>query len=104
VTVPLLLTNSKGSALHRGYFNACIWRKALETAGVDVGRDNGCHALRHHYASMLLDAGANIRAVSEYLGHSDPSFTLRTYTHLMPASNDRARQAIEAAFKRYGFA
>lgn len=103
VTVPLLLTNSKGSALHRGYFNTCIWRKTLETAGVEASRENGCHALRHHYASVLLDAGANIRAVSEYLGHSDPGFTLRTYTHLMPASNDRTRQAIDDAFKAYVF-
>lgn len=29
-----------------------------------------------------------------YLGH----FTLRTYTHLMPNSQDRARKAIDAAF------
>lgn len=47
-------------------------------------------ALRHHYASVLLDAGGNTRALGDYLGHSDPGFTLRTHTHLMPASNDRA--------------
>ncbi|MEX0797591.1 MAG: site-specific integrase, partial [Acidimicrobiia bacterium] len=36
-------------------------------------------------------------AVSEYLGHHDPGFTLRTYAHLMPESEDRARDAIDAA-------
>ncbi|HEY5834122.1 tyrosine-type recombinase/integrase, partial [Streptomyces sp.] len=56
------------------------------------------HALRHWYASVLLDAGESIRAVSEYLGHSDPGFTLRTYTHLMPASAARTRRAIDQAF------
>jgi len=55
------------------------------------------HALRHHYASVLLDGGVSIRAVSEYLGHHDPGFTLRTYAHLMPESEDRARDAIDAA-------
>lgn len=56
------------------------------------------HALRHYYASVLLDAGESIRALADYLGHADPGFTLRTYTHLMPSSEDRARAAIDAAF------
>ncbi|MBE4740625.1 Phage integrase family protein [Streptomyces sp. cf124] len=56
------------------------------------------HALRHYYASVLLDSGENIKALAEYLGHSDPGFTLRTYTHRMPNSQDRARRAIDAAF------
>ncbi|MFI7113617.1 hypothetical protein ACIBK9_45390 [Nonomuraea sp. NPDC050227] len=48
------------------------------------------HALRHFYASVLPDAGENIKALSEYLGHHDPGFTLRTYTQqdlerLLPA-------------------
>lgn len=43
-------------------------------------------------------SGQSIRAVSEYLGHSDPSFTLRTYTHLMPSSDERTRLAVDSAF------
>ncbi|RAO62887.1 hypothetical protein [Micromonospora saelicesensis] len=30
-----------------------------------------------------------------YLGHADPGFTLRVYTHLMPASEERTRNAID---------
>jgi integrase len=41
------------------------------------------------YASVLLDAGESIKAVSEYLGHADAGFTLSTYTHLMPSSHER---------------
>lgn len=48
------------------------------------------HALRHHYASVLLDGGISIRALAEYLGHADPGFTLRIYSHLMPNTEDRA--------------
>lgn len=55
------------------------------------------HALRHAYASVLLDAGESIKALSEYLGHSDPGFTLRTYTHLLPSSETRTRKAIDDA-------
>jgi integrase len=54
------------------------------------------HALRHYYASVLLDAGESIRVVADYLGHADPGFTLRTYTHLMPSSEARERQAVDA--------
>jgi len=31
------------------------------------------HALRHFYASALLEAGTSIRAVADYLGHQDPT-------------------------------
>jgi integrase len=47
---------------------------------------------------VLLDAGESIKALSGYLGHADPGFTLRVYTHLLPASEDRTRRAIDAAF------
>ena len=30
------------------------------------------HALRHFYASTLLDAGESIKALANYLGHADP--------------------------------
>jgi integrase len=43
----------------------------------------GFHTFRHTCASMLFDAGKNIRQVADWLGHSDPAFTLRTYVHLM---------------------
>jgi hypothetical protein len=32
---------------------------------------------------MLFDSGKNIRQVCDWLGHADPSFTLRTYVHLI---------------------
>ena len=55
------------------------------------------HQLRHHYASVLLAGGIDIRRLSEYLGHHDPAFTLSTYAHLMPDDEDRAPRLIEAA-------
>ena len=93
----LIFTTRERKPINRGYFNREIWKPALVAAGIDPTRANGMHACRHHYASVLLDAGESIKAVSEYLGHADPGFTLRVYTHLMPASEDRARKAIDAA-------
>ena len=55
------------------------------------------HALWHFYASVLLDEGESIRALATYLGHSDPGFTLRVGTHLMPATAERTKHAIDRA-------
>jgi integrase len=96
VTVRLMVTTREGKAVTRTYFNPRVWKRALVKAGVEPTRENGTHALRHYYASVLLDAGENIRALSEYLGHADPGFTLRIYTHLMPTSAERTRKAIDA--------
>lgn len=98
-TVPLMLTSWESRPIIRHYFNATIWKSALVAAGVPPARDNGCHALRHYYASVLLGGGESIKTVSERLGHSDPAFTLRTYTHLLPASESRTRDIIDAEFR-----
>jgi len=94
-TVDLVVTSREGKALNRNYVNG-LWKRALAAAGVEPSRDNGSHALRHFYASTLLDAGESVKAVSEYLGHADAGFTLRTYTHLMPSSEERTRRAVDA--------
>ena len=41
------------------------------------------HTFRHTCASLLFEAGKNVKQVQEWLGHADPGFTLRTYVHLM---------------------
>jgi integrase len=101
IKVPLILTTRQSGAVNRNHFNTYVWKRALENAGVPDARENGMHALRHHYASVLLDGGESIKAVSEYLGHSDAGFTLRTYTHLMPSSDERTRKAVDDAFGCY---
>lgn len=96
VTVRVYLVDYDGRACRRGAFNSQIWRPTLARAGVTgPTRDHGMHALRHLFASVLLDAGESIKALAQYLGHSDPGFTLRVYTHLMPTSHERTRRAID---------
>lgn len=51
---------------------------------------------------MLLDAGESIKAVSEYLGHSDPGLTLKVYARPMPGNRDRPRQALGNSVKPCG--
>lgn len=94
-TTTLLFWGRERTAINRNYFNRHVWKPALRTAGVEATRENGMHALRHYLASVLLDAGESIRTVSDYLGHADPGFTLRVYTHLIPGSEGRARTAVD---------
>jgi integrase len=94
----LIFATREHKPMSRTYYNTHVWKPALDVAGVERSRANGMHALRHYFASVILDAGESIRALADYLGHSDPGFTLRTYTHLMPSSEDRTRQAVDAAF------
>lgn len=101
VTVNLFFTRA-GAAVHREHHNRA-WKAALHAAGVistrtEKARDKMFHQLRHAFASTALAGGVDIRALAEYLGHHDPGFTLRTYTHLMPSSRDRARVAIDDAY------
>lgn len=44
----------------------------------------GMHAFRHSHSSLLAALGAPISVAQAQLGHSDPTTTMRTYTHLMP--------------------
>ena len=97
MTAKLALSSPTGLAVNRNSFNRGPWKDAREKALVPAGRDAGTHQLRHHFASVLLHDGVDVRALSEYLGHADPGFTLRVYTHLMPSAADRMRQAVDAA-------
>jgi len=103
-------------ALRRGVFNEGPWKRALVAAGVipppspraKGDRRNtrhasapadGFHALRHTFASVQLDARESVVSVSKWLGHSDPSITLKIYAHMMPEADGRGRAAMDAWFE-----
>jgi integrase len=50
---------------------------------------------RHTFASLLIAAGENAKAIQEFLGHATIQMTFDRYGHLMPGSRDQARARMD---------
>jgi len=74
----LIFVNGKGEQISRRQIERIV-SKTL--SNVSVQKKRSPHVLRHSYATHLLDAGADIRAVKELLGHASLS-TTQVYTHI----------------------
>jgi integrase/recombinase XerD len=88
-----LFLNSRGRRISR----QSAWTIVSEAAKL-CGLENKVspHALRHSYATHLLDGGADIRVVQELLGHSSVT-TTQIYTLV---TIDRLRQSYASAHPR----
>lgn len=94
-TMNLFFTTRLNKPIRRGDFDSHRWIPAIEANGIIKGGDNGFHALRHYFASVLLNDGVDVRRLAEYLGHHNPAVTLSTYSHLMPNMESAMRQIID---------
>jgi integrase len=90
-----LVLHDAGKPVRRQRFGQA-WRYLRARADMPAAVFHGC---RHTYASILLSGGVSVPAAADYLGHS-PAILLRTYAHLMPADNERARSVVQAAFAK----
>jgi integrase len=68
--------------LRRGFEAACR-RAELEWVSA--------HCLRHSFASLMIQNGADVKTLSEIMGHSNPVITLQVYAHCF---DSQRRQAI----------
>ncbi len=54
------------------------------------------HECRHTFASLMIAAGVNAKALSTFMGHANISITLDRYGHLMPGSEAEAAGLLDA--------
>ena len=70
-----------------------LWRRAdLEPIGL--------HEARHTFASLMIAAGVNARALTTYMGHSSVTTTYDRYGHLMPGNEGEAAALLDAYLER----
>lgn len=91
-TAPLIV-NKQGRAVNRDTFRARVVRPALRAAGLPD--DFRTYDIRHTHASLLIDNGANVLAVAQRMGHTDPSLTLRVYGHLFEGVQKELTDALD---------
>lgn len=67
-------------------------KRAVEEAG--IAKSASCRALRHSFATHLLEQGTDIYAVQELLGHQDLR-TTQVYTHVLQDGKAGTRSPLE---------
>jgi integrase len=58
------------------------------------------HDCRHTYASLMIAAGVNAKALSTFMGHANIAITIDLYGHLMPGSEAEAAELLGAYLAR----
>ncbi len=54
------------------------------------------HECRHTFASLIIAAGVNAKALATYMGHASITITLDRYGHLMPGNEGEAVELLDA--------
>jgi len=62
----------------------------------DLVRPITLHECRHTFASLLIDAGVNPKAIQEFMGHATIEETFSRYGHLMPGARNQARLLLDS--------
>ncbi len=75
--------------------------KRTDKAWKDAGLQRlTLHEGRHTFASLMIAAGVNAKALSTYMGHANISITLDRYGHLMPGNEEEAAGLLDAYLDR----
>jgi integrase len=96
----LVFTNDKGHPIDARNLRKRSFPALLERASLAPIR---FHDLRHTCATLLMAAGVPVKAISEMLGHSDITTTLRIYAHVLPEMHEQAAMVMDGLFRKPRF-
>jgi integrase len=85
-----------GATAKRAFEPSTVRRRALAAWKRAELAPIGLHEARHTFASTLIAAGVNAKAVTEAMGHASVTMTFDRYGHLMPDGRDEARTRVDA--------
>ena len=88
-----LFVRSSGLPLNLDKFRQAVIRPALRAAGLPETLRT--YDIRHSHASLLIDQGANLLAIAQRMGHTDPAVTLRVYGHLFAGAQEELTQRLD---------
>jgi integrase len=89
-----------GSSAETPFQPSNLWRRAQrawQRAGL---QPIGLHEARHTFASVLIAAGVNAKAITTYMGHASVQTTYDLYGKLMPGSESEAAALVDAYLAR----
>ncbi len=87
-----VFVNVEGNLLSKSNFFNRSWKPTLKRAGVPKIRSGD---MRHTAATLLLEAGAGVKMVSERLGHEDIQTTLKFYAVVLPSQQEQAGAIVQ---------
>ncbi len=91
----LVFTSALGRPLDGNNLRTRSFSRLLERAGLPPMR---FHSLRHGAATLLMADGVPVKAISELLGHSDVTTTLRLYAHVLETTQQAAADSMDRRF------
>ena len=91
----LVFPTAAGTPMNHNNMVNRYFLPGLKLAGIEKIK---FHALRHTYASVLIEQGENIKYISTQLGHSKTTTTLNVYVHLMKKTNPEAARRLEEKY------
>ncbi len=71
------------------------FRELVGGSKIERPREVNFHTLRHTAASQWILAGVDLLTVSRRLGHTQASFTMDVYGHMLPGQQDQAAEALD---------
>jgi integrase len=86
-----------GLATRERPFDPSKLTKRADEAWKDTGLERiTLHECRHTFASLMIAAGVNAKALQTFMGHANISITLDRYGHLMPGSEAEGARLLDA--------